>query len=113
MELVSMTNLKQILSKFSEKLLGLVKEMIPAVKTGASTESLEIKNDTETALGNYNISSEDTLLSVGNGTDEVNRSNAFEVKNNGDIYINNESKTVILQEMLAEPIPVSDVEELK
>lgn len=113
MELVSITNLKKILSKFSEKILELVKEMIPAVKTSANADSLEVKSDTETALGNYNKSSKDTLLSVGNGTSEANRSNAFEVKNNGDIYINNESNTVILQEMLAEPIPVSDVEELK
>jgi hypothetical protein len=112
MEIVSKINLKLILTKFSERILDLVKEMIPAVKTGSNSGNLEINNDTEIALGNYNKSSEDTLLSVGNGVDEENRSNAFEVKSNGDVYITNKSKSVILQELLAEPIPVSDVDEL-
>ena len=43
-------------------------------------------NDAETAVGKYNKSDADTLYSVGNGTSDTNRKNAFEVKNNGDAY---------------------------
>lgn len=110
--LVSNNNLKAILTEFLKR----VKELIPAtIKSGNdNSESLEIKNDTETAIGSFNVSSEDTLLSVGNGKSEDDRSNAFEVKQNGDIHIttNESSETVILQTLLAEPIPVEDVEEL-
>lgn len=44
-------------------------------------------NDSETAVGKYNKSDADTLFSVGNGTSDKNRKNAFEVKQNGDVYI--------------------------
>ena len=50
----------------------------------------------EHAIGQYNLSSSasttfgdsgNTLFSVGNGTDETARTNAFEIRQNGDIYI--------------------------
>ena len=44
-------------------------------------------NDGETAVGKYNKSSADTLYSVGNGTSDTNRKNAFEIKKNGDAYV--------------------------
>lgn len=51
-------------------------------------------NKGEHACGRYNKSTASTtdkakatLFSVGNGTDETNRKNAFEIKVNGDIYI--------------------------
>ena len=37
----------------------------------------------QAALGNYNIGRTNTLLEVGNGTSEENRSNAFEVYKDG------------------------------
>lgn len=40
------------------------------------------------AFGSYSIISADTALVIGNGTSETNRSNLFEVKTNGDIYVN-------------------------
>ena len=103
--LVSNNNLKAILTEFLKR----VKELIPAtIKSGNNN------SETETAIGSFNVSSEDTLLSIGNGKSEDDRSNAFEVKQNGDIHIttNESSETVILQTLLAEPIPVEDVEEL-
>lgn len=108
--LVSNTNLKSILTEF----LNRVKEMIPVVKSNVNADSLEVKGNTETAMGSFNASSDDTLLSVGNGTSEENRSNAFEIKENGDIYITKHetAETIILQSLLAEPIPVEDIEGL-
>lgn len=45
-------------------------------------------NTAEHASGQYNISTtNETLFSVGNGQNESNRHNAFEIKQNGDIYI--------------------------
>ena len=59
------------------------------------------KNSYEYAFGKYNNSvtssttwgdSGNTLFSVGNGTDENARHNAFEIRQNGDIYLNDGSK---------------------
>ena len=51
-------------------------------------------NDNMTAIGQYNISgnksdNDEKLFVVGNGSDENNRSDAFVVKNNGDITMKN------------------------
>ena len=56
-------------------------------------ETLHRNGEHEVAFGQYNISntSEDasgkTIFSVGNGTDDANRSNAIEIRENGDIYM--------------------------
>lgn len=57
-------------------------------------DTLERNNGgSEVAFGSYNIStqsddpSEQTIFSIGNGTDGENRSNAVEVKQNGDVYL--------------------------
>ena len=56
-------------------------------------ETLQKNGEHEVAFGSYNISntSEDasgrTVFSIGNGTDDANRSNAFEVRENGDVYM--------------------------
>lgn len=42
-------------------------------------------HDFESSFGEYNRSSSDTLFSVGNGTSDNARNNAFEVKNSGDV----------------------------
>ena len=47
----------------------------------------ETTNRGEHAEGIYNKSSEDTISSVGIGNAEINRKNAIEVKETGDIYI--------------------------
>ena len=61
----------------------------------------EAKNNYEHASGQYNISSSasttwgdsgNTLFSVGNGTSTSARHNAFEIRQNGDIYLNDGSK---------------------
>lgn len=41
----------------------------------------------QTVVGSYNNNKSTTLFEVGNGSDENNRSNAFEVRQNGDVYI--------------------------
>ena len=56
-------------------------------------ETLVTNGEHEVAFGEYNISntSEDpsgqTIFSIGNGTDDENRSNAVEVRKNGDLYL--------------------------
>ena len=55
-------------------------------------DTLVTTNDKEVAFGKYNVSSTGdeasgrTAFSIGNGTDDANRGNAFEVRENGDIY---------------------------
>ena len=44
------------------------------------------KNVGEHASGIYNVSNSDTQFSIGIGTSDTDRKNAFEVKQNGDIY---------------------------
>ena len=43
--------------------------------------------DYQTVVGKNNLQSQDGLFVVGNGTNWNNRSNAFEVKSNGNVYI--------------------------
>jgi hypothetical protein len=48
----------------------------------------KVTNANEVALGKYNESNNDTMFSIGIGTSDSDRKNAFEVKGNGDIYFN-------------------------
>jgi hypothetical protein len=66
-------------------------------------------NKSEHASGQYNVSSKtsttfgnsgNTLFSVGNGTSTSARHNAFEVRQNGDIYITSGSSDIRLQDCL-------------
>ena len=63
----------------------------------------------ETAFGEYNVSNKasstfgdsgNTLFSVGNGTADNARHNAFEIRQNGDIYISKDGQDVKLQDQL-------------
>ena len=71
----------------------------------------ECKNQAEVALGKYNVSSSattsmefgdsgNTLFSVGNGTANNARHNAFEIRQNGDIYLTKDGQDVKLQDQL-------------
>lgn len=66
-------------------------------------------NESEHSSGRYNNSvsssttfgdSGNTLFSVGNGTADNARHNAFEIRQNGDIYINKDGQDVKLQDQL-------------
>ena len=66
-------------------------------------------NNYEAAFGNYNNSvsasttfgdSGNTLFSVGNGTSNSARHNAFEIRQNGDIYLTKDGQDVKLQDQL-------------
>lgn len=66
-------------------------------------------NESEHSSGRYNNSvsasktfgdSGNTLFSVGNGTDNNARHNAFEIRQNGDIYISKDGQDVKLQDQL-------------
>ena len=82
----------------------------------AEGESTVANNQSEHASGQYNVSSSasttfgnsgNTLFSVGNGTSSNARHNAFEIRQNGDIYfVDNEGNDAKLQTVL------SDIEEL-
>ena len=66
-------------------------------------------NPNEVAVGKYNKSEEDTIFSVGIGTDNQNRKNAFEIRENGDIYFGDNINLVnLLNELSNVFIKVSD-----
>lgn len=64
------------------------------------------KNDYEVASGEYNVSNtgstnaDKTLFSVGNGTADNARHNAFEIRQNGDIYLSSGGTDIKLQDYL-------------
>ena len=66
-------------------------------------------NQSEHTSGQYNVSSKasttfgdsgNTLFSVGNGTSNSARHNAFEIRQNGDIYLTKDGQDVKLQDQL-------------
>lgn len=71
------------------------------------SDTVEIKNDDEVALGVYNAShtgdndSLKTIFSVGIGTSDADRKNAFEVRRNGDIYMLVDGQNYKLNDLLA------------
>ena len=66
----------------------------------------QTSNNYEHASGVYNVTSngsttaDKTLFSVGNGTADNARHNAFEIRQNGDIYLNDGTNDVKLQDYL-------------
>ena len=69
----------------------------------------EINNQREHASGSHNVSNKasttfgdsgNTLFSVGNGTSDNARHNAFEIRQNGDMYLNNGTSDIKLQDYL-------------
>ena len=78
-------------------------------KLGYTDNDTLVRNgEHEAAFGQYNISntSEDasgrTLFSIGNGTDDENRSNALEVKENGDVYLWIEGEFMNINKLLGQ-----------
>ena len=63
-------------------------------------------NDSEHASGEYNVSNtgstdaDKTLFSVGNGASNNSRHNAFEIRQNGDIYVTSGGTDVLLQDSI-------------
>ena len=74
------------------------------------SDTVEIKNDDEVALGVYNAShtgdndSLKTIFSVGIGTSDADRKNAFEVRRNGDIYMLVDGQNYKLNDLLSKLI---------
>jgi len=73
-------------------------------------------NESEHSSGRYNVSNKanttfgdsgNTLFSVGNGTAENARHNAFEIRQNGDIYITSGGTDIKLQDNLGSTIEIS------
>lgn len=71
-------------------------------------DTLVTNGEHEVAFGEYNISntseeaSGQTIFSIGNGTDENNRSNAVEVKKNGDVYLWIEGEFMNINKLLGQ-----------
>ena len=71
-------------------------------------DTLVTNGEHEVAFGEYNISntseepSGQTIFSIGNGTDENNRSNAVEVKKNGDVYLWVEGEFMNINKLLGQ-----------
>ena len=75
--------LKQTLNDFIQKM----KSWLPFKWNKSTVDTLDLsENDGEVAFGKYNVSSEDSVLTVGIGNEE-NRKNALEIQKDGDIYI--------------------------
>lgn len=78
-----------------------------ALKEGAFVHGNNViadKNDYEIAFGTFNKSNEDTLFSVGNGTDEDTRSNAFEItKTTGKLF----DKEIATKEDIPSSLPAN------
>ena len=61
----------------------------------------------EVAMGEYNLSTkssdpaQQTLFSFGDGTSDTARSNAFEIKKNGDIYIGGKKLDQYIMDLIA------------
>lgn len=75
----------------------------------ANGEYVDTNNEAEHSQGKYNVSNKangtwgdsgNTLFSVGNGTASNARHNAFEIRQNGDIYITKDGQDVKLQDQL-------------
>ena len=56
--------------------------------SGTGHDNTNGKSESGAVFGEYALISSDTLFAVGNGTSHTARSNAFEIKTNGDIYKN-------------------------
>lgn len=89
-----------------------------------SNTGCESKNENEISLGQYNKSTESnntneaTIFSIGIGTGDDDRKNAFEIKKSGDIIYSNGEESKNLQEVLndlsdMEPISSEEIENLK
>lgn len=72
-------------------------------------EEVKATNVAEHSQGRYNVSNKanttfgnsgNTLFSVGNGTSDSTRHNAFEIRQNGDIYLTKDGQDVKLQDQL-------------
>lgn len=61
---------------------------------------IKVQNLGEFGCGKYNDSESNTLFSVGNGSSDDNRSNAFEITADGKIYIIKDGTRVCLQDLL-------------
>ena len=97
------TEIKNTISGASSALDALINRL------GYTDNDTLVRNgDHEAAFGQYNISntSQDasgrTLFSIGNGTDENNRSNAVEVRENGDMYLWIEGEFMNINKILAQ-----------
>ena len=70
-------------------------------------ETLQKNGEHEVAFGSYNISNsgdtpaDRTIFSIGNGTADDARSNAFEVRENGDVYMWIENDYMQINRLLA------------
>jgi hypothetical protein len=117
MKYITETGLINTLNKFIEKL----KTWLPIKWNNSNVSTLNVteNNNGEIAFGKYNISSKESILTVGVGDDEYDRKNALEVCKDGDIYIlmdsNNDGindERVNLQEIINTGINAENVESL-
>lgn len=73
-----------------------------------NNDTLITNNEHEVAFGEYNVSHESeessgqTIFSIGNGTDGENRSNAVEVRKNGDVYLWIEGEFMNINKLLGQ-----------
>ena len=103
-ETVLSERIDEIASGSSELLDALIEKL-----GYTDNDTIERNNGrSEVAFGTYNISTQSddpaqkTLFSIGNGTDDANRNNALEVKQNGDVYMWVEGEFMNVNRLLAQ-----------
>lgn len=89
-DLVTKNSLTSILKNMLKNLKdGQLESWLPFSWHDGSNTSLNTSNPNEVAFGSHNKSDQDTLFSIGCGV-EGSPKNAFEIKSNGDMYIDGE-----------------------
>ena len=100
---IKISGIDSITSSTAAQIDGLIEKL-----GYANNETLVTNNTHEVAFGEYNISntsqdaSGQTIFSIGNGTDDNNRSNAVEVRKNGDVYMLVEGEMMNINKLLAQ-----------
>lgn len=113
---------KDSLAAVLRKLYTWLSTRTPFINDGNKVTSKEgdcyANNDFEMSVGKYNKStksddsSKATLFSIGNGANDSDRSNAMEVKENGDIYVMKDGEEILLQDNLGGDVSSITTEEI-
>lgn len=100
-------NAEETRAKAAEETLGNALDLLNQKLGYKDNETLQKNGEHEVAFGSYNISNtgatpaDRTLFSVGNGTADNARSNALEIRENGDVYMWVEGDFMKINDLLA------------
>lgn len=111
MAYVTESGLRSALSQFLNNIITWLPIKGFTFNSKSKQNTLTVQNEGEIAMGYYNVSGSDTLMSVGNGQ-EGSPKNAFEIKRDGGVYVMNGSEQICLQDEIASSIPDEEINKL-